>query len=81
MSNVLKPVNWVGSSRKDLKCRNLDPSCQTLSDFDGFDMAGGKSGLGSQSRPNRYLTFTAAISQEPTLGMDLYRRPTITTNA
>jgi hypothetical protein len=48
-------ANWLSSSLRvtgdvvenidgvdpRLNCRNLDPSCQTLSDFDGFDMAGG----------------------------------------
>ncbi len=33
-----------------MNCKNSDLTCQTMSDFDGFDMAGGKSGLGSHSR-------------------------------
>ncbi len=31
----------VGDGGFFLSCRNLDPSCQTLSDLDGFDTAGG----------------------------------------
>ncbi len=38
-----------------------------MSDFDGLDMAGGKSGLGSHSRLIRWLTAIAGNSQEKTL--------------
>jgi len=56
---------WSATDRYVI-CRNLDPSCQTLSDLDGLEMAGGRSGLGSQSRPIRWLSATAGISQEET---------------
>ena len=42
--------DYRAAADRALRCKNSDLSCQTMSDFEGFDMAGGKSGLESHSR-------------------------------